>query len=112
MHYFLVTKSYEQIDIMALFSNLRRNRVSRYFHNAVWGRGRTNKELAGTAHGLVSRRRQRKVVAKGALFATAMISQGILRGVQIMEGKMVSIRCAHWNLDISVCILTITVALS
>ena len=59
---FLVTKSkllYEQIDIMALFSNLRRNR---HFHNAVWGRGSTNKELA---HGLVSRRRQRKVVDKG-----------------------------------------------
>ena len=34
------------------------------------------------------------------------------RVVQIMEGKMVSIRCAHWNLDISVCILTITAALS
>ena len=49
MHYFLVTKSklsYEQIDIMALFSNLRRNRVSRHFHNAVLGRGSTNKELA------------------------------------------------------------------
>ena len=28
------------------------------------------------------------------------------------EGKMVSIRCAHWNLDISVCIFTITAALS
>ena len=28
MHYFLVTKSSEQIDIMALFSNLRRNRTS------------------------------------------------------------------------------------
>ena len=46
MHYFLVTKSSEQIDIMALFSNLRRNRVSRHFHNAVLGRGNTNKELA------------------------------------------------------------------
>ena len=33
---------------------------------------------------LVSRRRQRKVVDKGALFATAMISQGILRGVVTM----------------------------
>ena len=30
----------------------------------------------------------------------------------IVEGKMVSIRCAHWNLDISVCTLTITAALS
>ena len=34
---------------------------------------------------LVSRRRQRKVVDKGTLFATAMISQGILQGsVQTM----------------------------
>ena len=46
MHYFLVTKSSEQIDIMALFSHLRRNRVSRHFHNAVLGRGSTNKEPA------------------------------------------------------------------
>ena len=69
---------------MALFSNLRRTRVSRHFHNAVWGRGSTKKGACCTAHGVVLRRRQRKVVDKGALFATPMISQGVLRGVQTM----------------------------
>ena len=54
---------------MAVFSNLRR---IRHFHNAVWGIGRTNSELA-VQH-----------MDKGALFATTMISQGILRGVPTM----------------------------
>ena len=55
------------------------------------------------AQGLVSRRRQRKVVDKGASFATPMISQGILRVSKqwgIVEGKMVSIRCAHRDIGI------------
>ena len=62
---------------------------------------------------LVSRRRQRKVVDKGALFATPMISQGILRGVQTMWHCGRKDGGVHIGIgDISVCTLTITAALS
>ena len=80
MHYFLVTKSSEQIDIMALFSNLRRNRTSIML---FWVEEVQTRSLLYSSW-TCFKEKTKEGGRQGTLFATPMIGQGILRGVQTM----------------------------